>query len=404
MLTRRAPLEILLAGSLPPYPGGSAVANYRLLSAWARAGHGVRALGPATAKDRAAASAFDAAHPAPVLTRYEVPYVTADAVGEWLSAEQRRSQRAALRRVFDELVAQVRPDIVLIARGDLLLDVPEVAAAHAVPWAVIQHGAVVHGLRDGAFPDALRDEYLRRFAEGSAVITATRHMARDLHELGCSPVHIVPNPVDVDHFRPCPPDAALRRALGIPDGASVVLHASNMKACKRVLDLVDSAAAVMERRPQTVYLVAGDGPGREAMERRAAQLGIGAGMRFAGWIAQDALPDYMNLADVVVMPSEVENQSLVYLEACACARALLASDIPGARETLRDGETGMLFRKGDVEDLTAKTVHLLADGALRERLGRSAREAVGVHASDAVAEAYAEILSGIVTAPAARRP
>jgi glycosyltransferase involved in cell wall biosynthesis len=56
------------------------------------------------------------------------------------------------------------------------------------------------------------------------------------------------------------------------------------------------------------------------------------------------MPDYINLADIVVMPSAAETQALVYLETQACARLLLASDIPGAREVIVDGETGLLFR------------------------------------------------------------
>jgi glycosyltransferase involved in cell wall biosynthesis len=58
------------------------------------------------------------------------------------------------------------------------------------------------------------------------------------------------------------------------------------------------------------------------------------------------VPDYINLADVVVMPSEREGQSLVYLEAQACGKLIVASDIPAAREVITDGETGLLFERG----------------------------------------------------------
>ena len=66
-------------------------------------------------------------------------------------------------------------------------------------------------------------------------------------------------------------------------------------------------------------------------------------VRFAGWIDYARMPDYINLGDIVVMPSESEGLARVYLEAQACARVLVASDIPPAREVVTEGETGLLF-------------------------------------------------------------
>ena len=91
------------------------------------------------------------------------------------------------------------------------------------------------------------------------------------------------------------------------------------------------------------------------------------------------MPRYMNLADLVVMPSEREGLSRVYLEAQACAKTLLASDIPGAREAVTHGETGLLFRRGDIDDLTEKTLLAAGDPALRARIGRQARQYVERH-------------------------
>jgi glycosyltransferase involved in cell wall biosynthesis len=109
------------------------------------------------------------------------------------------------------------------------------------------------------------------------------------------------------------------------------------------------------------------------------------------------MPDLLALADMVVMPSASEGMSLACLEAMACGRLVIASDIPGAREIITPGETGLLFRLGDVADLAARTVLAGRDPELRARLGEDARAHVERHhrVEEMVAR-YAGILEDVV--------
>jgi glycosyltransferase involved in cell wall biosynthesis len=108
------------------------------------------------------------------------------------------------------------------------------------------------------------------------------------------------------------------------------------------------------------------------------------------------MPEYINLADMVVMPSESEGLARVYLETQACARVLVTSDIAPAREVVTDGETGLLFPPGDVAALTEQTVRAAGDPALRERIGRRAHARVRAHGlAEAVAQ-YRDALAGVV--------
>jgi len=104
---------------------------------------------------------------------------------------------------------------------------------------------------------------------------------------------------------------------------------------------------------------------------------------------------YINLADIVVMPSEGEGLARVYLETMACGRVLLASDIPAAREAVTDGVTGVLFRKGDVGDLTAKLLWLAARPALRDEIGRGAYAESRAMSLDRTVAAYAAALQEV---------
>ncbi len=128
------------------------------------------------------------------------------------------------------------------------------------------------------------------------------------------------------------------------------------------------------------------------MEERARSLGIAASFRYAEEVAHEEMPRYMSLADIVLLPSEREGFPLVYREAQACGRALLASDIAAATEAIVPGRTGMLFRTGDVADLAAQTLALLRDPSLRHRLGVEARALAESESLEQWTDAYVRAL------------
>ena len=114
--------------------------------------------------------------------------------------------------------------------------------------------------------------------------------------------------------------------------------------------------------------------------------------RFVGWVEHDLVPDYINLADMVVMPSESEAFALVYLETQACERVLIASDIVAARQVIDDGESGILFHKGDVADLTAKILSVAGNQALRTAIGKTARQSAMNYDLDRFVTAYETVI------------
>src|SRR4030095_5681325 len=115
------------------------------------------------------------------------------------------------------------------------------------------------------------------------------------------------------------------------------------------------------------FLIIGEpGPADAEYARRLGET-AGPGVRFTGLISD--LPAYLNALDVVVAPSENEAFSLAAAEAMAAGRAVLASRVGGMAEIIEDGVTGLLVAPGDREGLTEALRRLLADAALRARLG-----------------------------------
>ena len=158
------------------------------------------------------------------------------------------------------------------------------------------------------------------------------------------------------------------------------------------MDIVQSAERVLRDDPRTVYVIVGDGSERRPMEEECVRLRIRDRFRFVGWVDHDAMPEYLSLGDVVVMPSESEALALVYLETQASARTLVASDIPASREVVDHGRTGLLFRKGDVGDLVDKTRLAVRDRALRVAIGEAARAAASAHDLRVTVESYLAVL------------
>jgi glycosyltransferase involved in cell wall biosynthesis len=282
--------------------------------------------------------------------------------------------------VLLESIAEKRPDVLFIGRESFLMGVIPAATRQGLPCVLRIAGTQVEAVARGRFPPEFCSEFQRLLAQIDVVSTQAPHVNAPLERLGWShAIRSIPNAVDIERFSPRPRSIALLREMELPENATIVLHASNMKPVKRPLDIVLSAALTIPEAPDLFYVIVGDGPLLGEMRQLCREKGVSQKFRFTGWVDYDRMPDFINLADAVVMPSQSEQQAGVYLETQACARVLLASDIPGARQVIEDGRTGVLFRMGDIQDLTEKTRLVAADANLRREIGGESRRRVRRH-------------------------
>jgi phosphatidyl-myo-inositol dimannoside synthase len=385
-------LDLLYVGTLPPHPGGSAVMSVQLLEGLERRGHSVRAIAPITEATLTVASA----EPARLtdVRRYLVPRFATDP-GVLPDPAARAVELGQIEPLFEEELTAHRPDVVIAGRESFSHGVSTLAARHGTPWLQIMHASRPAEILGGVHDASVAAEFLEPIRAADAVVTPARYVAAALERLGVDSVRVVPNPVDLARFRPRPASDDLRQRLDIAADALVVAHVSNLKPLKRTLDLAAAAGLVADGAPGLVYLVLGSGPDRGRLEASVAALGLGGRFRFVDWVDHELVPAYLNLADLVVMPSEREAQALVYLEAQACGRVLVASDIPASREVVEDGETGMLFPVGDTRRLAHLIAQLADDAQLRAGIGRKARARARLHAIESTVSGYETILLGL---------
>jgi len=155
--------------------------------------------------------------------------------------------------------------------------------------------------------------------------------------------------------------AAARLRLAAPNEA-ILMHLSNFRPVKRVVDVVRIFAQVVREVPAQLVLV-GDGPDRSAAEWLAHDLGIHGKVHFMGKL--ERVNELLPLADILLMPSELESFGLAALEAMACKVPSIATRVGGVPELIDDGVTGLLYAVGDIEGMSQGALGLLRD---RERL------------------------------------
>ncbi len=191
------------------------------------------------------------------------------------------------------------------------------------------------------------------------------------------PIETITNFVNCDVYTPFKDEAARAQArlhLAAPD-ESILMHLSNFRPVKRVVDVVKIFARVVRERPTQLILV-GDGPDRSAAEWLAHDLGIHSHVHFLG--KQERVSELLALADLLLMPSELESFGLAALEAMACKVPSIATCVGGVPELIDDGVTGLLFPVGDVDAMAAAALGLLANPsrlqAMREEARRTAQK------------------------------
>ncbi len=164
-----------------------------------------------------------------------------------------------------------------------------------------------------------------------------------------------------------------------PDGATpradrpTFLYLGRLKRYKGVEIALRAAALAREQRPELVLEIAGQGDDRPRLERLAQDLGLSEAVRFLGFVSQEQKRRLLRRAWAVVFPSPKEGWGISNVEAAASGTPALASDSPGLRESVRDGETGFLVPHGDVQALGDRMLALAADASLVSRLGRAGR-------------------------------
>jgi glycosyltransferase involved in cell wall biosynthesis len=287
------------------------------------------------------------------------------------------------RRAVKRALAAERPDVVVedINKLPLFLTglttapfcaiVPHLFGTTAFQEASWPMAAVVW-LAERPIPQVYRRAGFHAISESTRDDLIARGVARErirvIHP-GVDSAHYAPDP---DVPRSTPPS---------------FLYMGRLKRYKGVDLAIRALGLARRRQPGLTLDIAGTGNDRARLERLARELGVGAAVRFHGFVTEADKLRLLRATWANVFPSPKEGWGITVVEAAACGTPSLASDSPGLRDSVRHGETGFLVPHDDADALAERMLELAADPGLVARLGMAARQFAEAHTWDRAADA-----------------
>jgi L-malate glycosyltransferase len=183
-------------------------------------------------------------------------------------------------------------------------------------------------------------------------------------------IEVIYNSVNCDVYSRNSEIAPQLRAEYAPNNERILVHLSNFRPVKRLTDVIEIFDRVRKQMPARLLLI-GDGPDRSVAEWLAVQKGIHGDVLFLG--KQDQIQEKLAIADIMLMPSELESFGLAALEAMACEVVPISTRAGGVPEVIDQGKTGYLADVGDVETMARYAIELLGNEQRLREMGKAAR-------------------------------
>ncbi|MBX2874959.1 MAG: N-acetyl-alpha-D-glucosaminyl L-malate synthase BshA [Saprospiraceae bacterium] len=182
-------------------------------------------------------------------------------------------------------------------------------------------------------------------------------------------IKVIYNFIDFGRFRKSDKDH-FKKAIA-PNGERILVHTSNFRKVKRVEDVIYIFKEVYHEIPSKLLLI-GDGPERHHLEELCRKIGLCHEIRFLG--KQDAIEELLAIADLFIMPSEMESFGLAALEAMACEVPVISTDVGGLPEVNIHGKTGFMSKVGDVESMAKNAINILSHDEILNKFRKNAME------------------------------
>lgn len=273
---------------------------------------------------------------------------------------------------LETLIRNLQPDVIHANNLPFLTTFQSMRMASKLKKAGIVH---VHGVlaERNYILNIAQKMYIRTFGRSifynaTKVICLTRNDASEISEYGCpiEKIDIIPNGVNVKKFRPNPDE----------EEGGLVLWLGRLTGEKGLIHLLKAIKIIADKKLKDGFnlLLVGDGPAKSQAIALAKKYALKGLVEFSPAVKHDIVPELLNRASIVVLPSLKEGMPFVLLEAMACGKPVIGSDIPGINNVITRGQNGLLVLPRNPKALANSILTLLNDEILRRRLGRNARQ------------------------------
>lgn len=274
------------------------------------------------------------------------------------------------RRAFRELLEPRAPDVIVEDLNKVPLFTPRWSDRPVV--GLVHHLFGRTAFREASPPVAaatwLLERPIPRVFRHVPLIAVSESTRDDLVRRGLSPdqIEVIPNGVDTRLYRP---DPTLERFE-----QPTLLYLGRLKRYKGVDLGIRAVRRLRDRGLPVRFLIGGKGDDRERLEALVAKEGVSDRVEFLGFVSDERKVELFRRAWGHLLTSPKEGWGITVIEAAACGTPSVASDSPGLRESVRDGETGLLVPHGDLGALTDTLARFIEDAAFRTRLGERAAD------------------------------
>ena len=275
-------------------------------------------------------------------------------------------------------------------------------------WAGTQFWTAAHGIEVWEDCPPLVARALRRADRILAVSEFTKRRMVEGHGVSADRISVLPNTFDAQRFRPGAADFSFRDELGLSRTGKWLLSVGRLVGPERMKGfdrVIEAMPRILQEVPEAVYVIAGTGPDRARLEGIAAACGVREQVKFAGFVPDARLAALYRDCDAFVMPSKKEGFGIVFLEALACGRPVIAGNVDASGEPLLGGELGILVNPENVEQIGDACIRLLARSDENRRLfdpfylSRRVTEVFGPQAlQNTLRELLSQYLPGFTTA------
>ncbi len=227
-----------------------------------------------------------------------------------------------------------------------------------IPYWIVAHGNEVWNLKH-----PLRQKALRHANKIIAVSHYTRDRLLDEQNLNPAQISILPNTFDSQRFQIAPKPPHLLKKYQLSPQQSIILTVSRLGKTaafdKGYLQIIQALPQIRCQIPEVHYILVGKGDAQPQIEALVHQLGLEDCVTLAGFVPDNELCNYYNLCDVFALPSSIEGFGIVYLEALACGKPVLAGNQDGAVEPLENGKLGCLVKPQNVNAVAQNLISIL---------------------------------------------
>jgi 1,2-diacylglycerol 3-alpha-glucosyltransferase len=231
-----------------------------------------------------------------------------------------------------------------------------------------------------------------------ALVVPSKAMQQALEDYGVHcPMHIIPTGMEMERFANGN-GQRFRQQLGIPLDRPTLVHVGRIAHEKNIDFLLRMFVRVVKLKPETVLVVAGEGPALEHCKSYVESLKLSANVRFVGYLSREReLPDCYNAGDLFVFSSKTETQGLVLLEAMACGTPVVSTAYMGTADIVKP-ERGARVAPDDEAGFANLVIELLDDPARRRSMSSEARSYAATWSAGAMAERMADLYDSLTAA------